>query len=473
MAAAADRENADPVEKARARILVADDEESMRFWLERSLARRGFEVETVANGTEALERLSARHYDLAIVDLKMPGLDGLQVLAAAQRKQVDTKLILMTAYGTIRSAVEAMRAGAFDYVTKPFEIEELALVIEQALTQRITSTRAPASDEADAEASRLLGDSQPLQAVRETIGLLRESSATVLITGESGTGKEVVAREIHRQSARSSGPFVVVPCAAIPSTLVENELFGHEPGAYSGATHSKRGLLARANGGTVFFDEVSEIEIGVQAKLLRFLQEHELTPLGAAAPVSVDVRVIAATSKDLGVAMQRGTFREDLFWRLHVVPVHLPPLRDRRDDIPVLVNAFLAKFCQEHRRPPLEIAPEALNALVGYAWPGNVRELMNAIERLVVLHGDQGRIRPEDLPSKIASSEGAPVLARSGALPYQDALQAFERDYLVGLLKRTRGNVSQAAQLAGVSRPSLHRKIQMLAIDAAEFRRQP
>ncbi|MFH2001522.1 MAG: sigma-54 dependent transcriptional regulator [Planctomycetota bacterium] len=468
-----DTEQAVPA--TRARILVADDEESMRFFLDRSLRRLGFEVESAVDGLKAIERFEARRFDVAVVDLKMPGADGIEVLTRIRSIEPGAIVILMTAYGTIRSAVDAMKQGAFDYITKPFEIDELQLLIDRALEKQAMEKENRALRQiVDSRSSYagLIGQSPAMHAVYETIDRVRASTATVLITGESGTGKELVARAVHVHSQHFNGEFVPLNCSALPENLIESELFGYEPGAFTGAVQQKRGLVERADRGTLFLDEISEIGLNAQAKLVRFLQEREFTRLGASEVHRVFLRIIAASNQDLQSAVREGRFRQDLYWRLNVVPLHLPALRERREDIPVLVSHFMELYCKPLGRPPDAITVDAMIVLSNYSWPGNVRELQNTIERLVVFHEDKASIDVDDLPEEIRSNTRASV--RRAVLDrmtsFQDAQRAFEIDYLSALFERTEGNVSKAAQLAGISRQNLHRRIKQLGLDPDLYR---
>jgi DNA-binding NtrC family response regulator len=368
-----------------------------------------------------------------------------------------------------------MQQGAFDYITKPFEIDELLLLIERALNQRATLRENRALRRiVDNRKSYggLIGQSTAMRGVYQTIDLLRTSSATVLITGESGTGKELLARAIHVHSEWSKGTFVPLNFAALPENLLESELFGYEAGAFTGALKRKRGLVERAQRGTLFMDEVSEISPGAQVKLLRFLQERRFTPLGATEPIPVELRVIAATNQDLEQRVEEELFRQDLFWRLNVVPIHLPPLRERREDIPPLASHFLERFSKSEKGRAKEFTLDTLIILSSYPWPGNVRELENTIERMVVLHGDQEKLGVEHLPQEIRDKAEALdlKLPNQDLIPYQEALGAFEREYLSDLFTFTGGNVSEAARLSGISRQNLHRRIKQLGINTDLFR---
>jgi DNA-binding NtrC family response regulator len=457
----------------RLRILVADDEESMRHFLQRALTRRHFEVECVESGEEALRAYRSRRHDLALLDLKMPGLSGHDVLVELRREDPELAVILMTGHGSIRSAVEAMREGAFDYITKPFETDELALQVERALERRRTireNRELKSLLDTRPGFAGLIGQSPAMRHVYQTIELLQKSRATVLITGESGTGKELVARAIHLRS-EPGGDFVPVHCAAIPGTLFESELFGHEPGAFTGATSMKRGLVERADGGTLFLDEISEVPTALQVKLLRFLQERTFRRVGETEERTVDLRVIAAANRDLAEEVAAGRLRDDLYFRLNVVPVHIPPLRERREDIPVLAAHFLEQQCAAREDSPRAFTREALIALTCHPWAGNVRELQNLVERVSILHAGREVLDTAHLPPLLdtGSSEGAG--ATDGDLgSFQSAQQRFERHYLERLLREAGGNVSRAARTAGLSRPSLHRKLNELGLDPDGFR---
>ena len=460
---------------AGARILVTDDEESMRYYLKRSLKRRGYRVEAAEDGEKALELEEARPFDVVVLDLKMPGMDGLEVLRRVRKLDPEVMVILMTAYGTIRSAVEAMRNGAFDYITKPFEIEELEILVERALEQRAflrqNRTLRQIVDNRRAYGG-LIGQSPAMRKVFQTIDQLRSSPATVLISGESGTGKELLARALHIHSELGDGPFVAVNGSALPDTLFESELFGYEPGAFTGALKRKRGFIEQADGGTLFLDEISEISLQAQAKLLRFLQERTFTLLGGTEPVTVDLRVIAATNRDLAHHVEKGAFRQDLFWRLNVVPVTLPPLRERREDIPILASHFLERYRAQAEAAVKGFSVDALLLLTHYDWPGNVRELENTVERMVVLNAHETELDATHVPPTIRDRTQVPKPPRpEGEVPpFPEALSAFEKEYLYGLLERTAGNISQAARQSGISRSTLHQKIKQHDLDPDRFR---
>lgn len=469
--------DAPPPARARTfRLLVADDEESMRFFVRRALERDGYAVEAFDSGDRAARAFEARPFDAAVVDLKMPGIDGLQVLERLRAADPEAVVILMTGHATIRSAVDAMRGGAFDYITKPFEVDELLLVVERALAHRATlreNRELRRLVDARTALGGLIGQSPAMRAVFDTIEQLRESDATVLIRGDSGTGKELVARAVHAASSRSGGPFVPIQCAAIPEALFESELFGHEPGAFTGAVSQRRGLLEKADGGTLFVDEIGDLSLPVQAKLERALQERELLRLGGTTPIPVDFRVLAATNRDLEALVRDGAFRQELYWRLNVVPLLLPPLRDRREDVPLLVDHFLQLAVQRLGVGRKTMTMEAMILLARQAWPGNVRELQNVVERLAVLHPESEELGIADLPEEIRSAVGSAaeqVPLDLTQLTYPDALLRFERDYLAALFERTAGNITEAARLAGLSRGHLHRKARQVGVDAEPFR---
>jgi len=464
-----------PTRQKGARLIVADDEESMRFFLQRSLRRHGHDVEAVASGDQAIELYESQPFDVAIVDLKMPGADGIEVLKRIRTANPEGLVIIMTAYGTIRSAVEAMWLGAFDYITKPFEIEELLLLINRALTQRATLREnrelRKIIDNRRAYGG-LIGQSQAMRKIYQRIDMLNQSASTVLIQGESGTGKELLAHAIHKHSPKAEGPFVPLDCAALPETLLESELFGHVAGAFTGALKAKRGIIERARNGTLFIDEISEVSQSAQIKLLRFLQERTFTPVGAAQPVKVDVRVIAATNRDLVKKIGEGTFRQDLFWRLNVVPVALPPLRQRREDVSILAAHFLERFNKVNKGKIKGFTLEAMIVLSNYTWPGNVRELENVIERMVVFNASKDQLDLPDIPQEIRDKSASSATFEPGGDPaaFQEALKDFERNYLSTLLNRTRGNISQAARLSGISRSQIHQKLKRLDLDPIDFR---
>ena len=459
-------------------ILVADDEASIRNVLTLVLKDRGYEVRSVANGQEALAELAIREYDVVISDVRMPLVDGLTLLKQALGKHPDLTFIMMSAYGAPDAALEAVAAGAYDYVQKPFKPEELVLVLRKAEERQrlvLENRRLRAGPVAGGPLERLIGASTALGEVQRQVRKLAPVSTTVLITGESGTGKELVARAIHELSPRAAMPFVAVNCGAIPAGLIESELFGHAKGAFTDAKTAKRGLFAEADGGTLLLDEVAELSAAAQVKLLRFLQEGEIRPVGENRAEKVDVRVLAATLRDLGKLVEKGEFREDLYYRLHVVNLRLPPLRERGDDVLVIARAFIHRFNRELNRelPVMGFTSAAESLVLHYGWPGNVRELENAMERAVLLtEGDF--IPPESLPERLWAlrSQRPPtpgpdsqVTAASGDLSLKRAMRELEERFIRAALRRTRGNRTHAAEVLEISHRALLYKIKEYAID--------
>jgi len=447
------------------RVLIVDDDESLRDSLALVLGAEGFEIATAADGAQALARLDEGTADIVLCDLRMPGGSGLELLPELARRRPEATLILMSAYGTEELALEAMRRGAYDYLAKPFQPAEALLAIRKA-TERERLRRA--NQLLQREVQRAVGErpivaaSAPMIAVLELIERAAEYKATVLLQGESGTGKELFARAIHLQSPRRSEAFVAVNCGAIPEALLESELFGHAKGAFTGADRARRGLFVEADAGTLFLDEVGELPLPLQVKLLRVLQEEEVRPLGESKSRSIDVRVIAATARDLEAEVAAGRFREDLFYRLNVLRVAVPPLRERSQDVPLLVDHFLAQFRSALGKPVRGIAEDAMQRLVAYRWPGNVRELENVIERAAILaSGDQLTLR--ELPSNVAHPEPA-APAEAGELSLRQARRAAEVEVIRRALRATRGNRTHAARLLGVSHRALLYKLKEYAI---------
>lgn len=448
------------------RVLVVDDEENMVHFLTKLLAREGYEVKGVLSGTEALECIKDTAYDLVLCDLKLPGADGMEVLKAVREALPETVVVMITAYGTIPSAIEAMRAGAYDYVTKPFRAHEILAVVDKGL-ERIRLRREVEYLRKVVEQrfgfGGFVGKSKPMQAVYTQIEKVATSRGTVLIQGESGTGKELVAKAIHYASPRKSGPFVVIDCGAIPEQLQESELFGHVKGAFTGAIATRRGLFEEAQHGTVFLDDVTDLPLGLQAKLLRALQEGEIRRVGDSRMIRVDVRVIAATNRDLEEEVRQGTFREDLYYRLNVFPIRLPPLRDRREDIPLLAEHFLARVAEEEKASPKRLSPDALRVLMNYSWPGNVRELRHALERAALL--SEGELIDErDLPPHLTlPREQLTVALPEDALTIPETtariVHEVERELIRRALARTANNRTEAARLLGLSRRALLYKL--------------
>ena len=442
-------------------ILVVDDDPDIREVLQDRLESLGYRVLMAPNGKEALELLGKQSPQMVLLDIEMPGMNGLEVLKEIRRREIDVTVVMITAYGTIERAVQAMKEGAYDFIPKPFEPDHIALIVQKALErERLKREVEILSEEVGERYHLVVGKSAKMN---QAIGSARKaasSKATVLLLGESGTGKEIFARAIHNWSERKGEPFVVINCVGLSRELLESELFGHEKGAFTGAHQLKKGKAELAHGGTVFLDEVGDISPEVQTKLLRFLQEREFERVGGTKPIRVDVRIIAATSRDLDRAVKEGNFREDLYYRLNVVPISLPRLRDRKEDIPSLAHYFLQRFSKEAKKNFTEITQEAQEKLLAYEWPGNVRELANAIERAVVL-GQSPRLTLQDLPSRIVATEPR---TKSDSLSYREAIDAYRRQFIIRALSQTQGNRAATAKLLGLQRTYLSRLIKTLRI---------
>jgi two-component system response regulator PilR (NtrC family) len=447
-----------------ARVLVVDDERSMRELLALMLRKEGYDVVVADGGEAAVAALQGGNFDLVITDLRMRRVDGLGVLRAAKEHSPDTVVLVITAFASTETAVEAMKLGAYDYITKPFKLEEIRLTIAKALERKRLreenlALRRELSQRQGLE--HFVGRSRKMLEIFETIKKTADSTSTVMITGESGTGKELVALALHRQSPRRHGPFISVNCGAIPEGLMESELFGHVKGAFTGAVSSAPGLFAAAEGGTLFLDEITEIPHAIQVKLLRAIQDRQIRRVGDTRDLRVDVRLIAASNRDLTRAVADGLLREDLFYRLNVIPIHLPPLRERREDIPLLVAHFIEKLGRATGRRVRGITPEALALLEAYHWPGNVRELENVIERALVL-GSGDMITPEALPPNLLRpaepADPIPELPEQG-FDLEATLDRMERRYILQALQRTGGNQTRAAALLGLTFRQLRYKV--------------
>jgi DNA-binding NtrC family response regulator len=464
---------------SRRRILIVEDNETARKQIQVFLeADPSVIVDTAANGSDALKALTDRPYSVIVTDLKMPRVDGLQLLEEVQKRRLPADVIITTGFGTIDHAVQAMRLGAADFLTKPINLEHLRLVIQRALRERALQDEVAVLREQLHDQfmfHSILSKSPRMHDLFELISHVAQTISTVLIFGETGTGKELVARAVHEASPRRVGPFIAVNCAALPESLLESELFGHEKGAFTSAAGQRKGRFELANGGTIFLDEVGEIPLAMQAKLLRVLQERRFERVGGAQTVEVDVRVIAATNRDLLRLSKEGKFREDLYYRLNVVKIDLPPLHERPEDIPLLAAHFVQKFCRPGV-PPKTISPEAMEALLQHRWPGNIRELENAIERACVTSRDD-TIKAENLPIEILKpSRPRYQLPVDLSRPLTDQLAeltaAFEERYLRRALKRTRSHIGRTARLTGLSRRTITDKIALYQIDKAEFKKE-
>jgi DNA-binding NtrC family response regulator len=459
-------------------LLVVDDEQDLLQLLRRSLEPDlNCDVATATSGKEAIRIVQDRQIDLVLADIKMPDMDGLELLGRIREEQPWLTVVLMTAYGCIELAVEAIKAGAYDFITKPFDHDSLVLTLRKALERSSLlreNLRLQRHVQDESAFQNLVGRSRAMQRVYETIQMVAKTDLTVLITGESGTGKDLTARAIHALSSRNRQPFVVVNCPAVPENILESELFGYRKGAFTHATQNRMGLFQEAHRGTIFLDEIGDISNSIQTKLLRVLQEKEIKPLGDTKSIQVDVRVVASTNRNLEEKIRRGEFREDLYYRLNVLPIVLPALRQRREDIPPLVDHLLAKRCAELAKSPKTVSPELMDLFLKHPWEGNVRQLENIILR-GILFAPREQIRPEDVGfGQTSCAVTLTVESDLGRLPYReakdDALRQFHSEYLQKLLKTTQGNVSQAAQLCGLERQGLQQVMRRYGIRAEDYR---
>jgi DNA-binding NtrC family response regulator len=449
-------------------ILIVDDEPNMQRVLRGLLRREGYRTLEACDGAGALEILANEPVEAVLTDFKMPRMNGLELLAEIQQRQLGVPVILLTAHGTIGGAVEALKKGAFDYLTKPFDPDEIQQVVAKAVRTHALQKSEATIATAENPEQLLLGESDALRRVKRLIERVAPTPATVLITGESGTGKELVARSLHLRSPRAAAPFVKINCAAIPEGLLESELFGHEKGAFTGAARRKLGRFELADGGTLFLDEIGEMPLASQPKLLRAIQDGRFYHVGGTHTIDVDVRLVAATNRDLDQEVRSGRFREDLYYRLNVVPIRLPALRERRADIPALAHLFVERFARRHNLPIEGIDPAAEQVLCAYAWPGNIRELENAIERAVLL-SEGSQIGLTDLPPEMSGAAGAQASSPPGAAAplrdrIRDATRQIEREAIEEALRATQGNVTQAARRLGLSRRGLQLKMKELEI---------
>ncbi len=446
------------------RILVVDDEPGIRQSLAGVLEDEGYQVETVGSGEKCLELLTNQSFDAILLDIWLPDMDGMETLLRIQEiPPADRPVVVMiSGHGNIETAVKATKLGAFDFLEKPLTIEKVTVVLKNGMHQRKMERELYRLNANATVGREIIGESIPMKALRQQLALMASTNGRVLIYGESGTGKELVAQAIHRMSTRSAEAFIEVNCAAIPEEMIESELFGHRKGSFPGAHDDKIGKLQRADGGTLFLDEVGDMSLKTQAKVLRALDEGRLEPVGATESIQVDARVIAATNKHLEEEIERGNFREDLFYRLNVIPFYVPPLRERMEDIPMLSDYFLRDFTKAYGRKPKELTPEAYQALSDYAWPGNVRELRNLMERIVIMN-PQTRIDARHIPLQPQKRANATKPAEwSGSL--QEVREGAERDYILKKLDEASGNVTRAAELLGLERSNLYRKMKTLGI---------
>ncbi|MCK4273214.1 sigma-54-dependent Fis family transcriptional regulator [bacterium] len=445
---------------ANEKILVVDDEESMCDFLSIMLKKQGYQITTALSAKEGLKKLAKEAYEVVISDLKMKEMNGLELIDEINKKETVPTVIIMTAFATIESAIEALKKGAFDYIIKPFKVDEIKLAVARALEQRKIRTenvylkKQLKKKEGFGE---IIGKSEILMEVLSQVRKIADSDSTVLLTGESGTGKELVARAIHQQSYRSEKPFITVNCGALPEGLLESELFGHIKGSFTGAIKDKDGLFKVASEGVFFLDEVGEMSPRIQVKLLRVLQEKEIVPVGGTSPIKVDIRLIAATNADLENEVSMGRFRKDLFYRLNVIPINIPPLRERKEDIPLLIDYFLKRYGQEPDGQEKKISAEAKKILCNHNWPGNIRELENILERAVTLQ-DDNTIVEKDLPEKIIKGQGR-VLAKTKELE-NPTLETIEKAYIFWILRESGWQKQRAAEILGIDPSTLYRKIE-------------
>jgi len=460
------------------KILIVDDEKSARYGMQRALASLDSDILEAGNGLKALEVIDREKPDLVIMDIAMPEMDGLEALEKLQETPAPPLVIMVTAHGSEKIAVDAMKKGAYDYIAKPYDVDELRMVARNAL-ERVSleheNRRLAEELKRRAGYGEIIGSSKPMRNVFDRIAKVAQTDVVVLIEGESGTGKELVANEIHRRSHRAGRPFVVMNCAALPENLIESELFGHEKGAFTGATAQRKGKFEMADSGTLFLDEIGDMSFNTQAKVLRVLQEQNFERLGAEKTIRVDVRIISATNKDLAAATKEGLFREDLYYRLKVVSMQMPPLRERKSDIIVLANHFLETFSSQHKKTIEVIVPEAARVIHEYPWPGNVRELRNAIESAVVLAGGN-TLEKEDLPPEIqgrAPDTGAGAFVVEDNLPFREwkkqMVEAAEREFFIRRLSENDHNISQTARALDMHRQSLQQKLRELGINVKEL----
>jgi len=443
-------------------ILIVDDERGIRESLSAVLRDEGFAADAVGSGEECLQALARRGYACVLLDVWLPGISGLDTLKQMRESNSDAAVVIISGHGNVETAVRATKLGAFDFIEKPLSIEKTVLTVRNALRQRqLERANAEMAAELSAEYA-MVGESVAMRALRKQIAVVAPTDGRVLISGESGAGKELVARAIHAQSRRAAAPFIEVNSAAIPEELIESELFGHVKGSFTGATAAKKGKFELADGATLFLDEVSDMSANVQAKVLRVLEEQRFEPVGSNTPVDVDVRVIAATNKRLDDEIEKGSFRADLFFRLNVIPFEVPPLRERVEDVPLLIEHFNKRFANAYGRKPKEFDPEAIELMQRYTWPGNVRELRNTIERVVIMH-QEPRVTIKDLP---AFGDAEPPASSYRFPSFKEASDAYHREFIQRKLDEAEGNVSRAAELMGIDRSHLYRRMKALEISA-------
>ena len=450
---------------SRSYLLVVDDEAGIRESLTSILKDEGYQVDAVASGEEALARANSGDFDVVLLDVWLPGIDGLQTLSRIQAMQRPPAVIMISGHGTIETAVRATKLGAFDFIEKPLSLEKIVVLVRNAVQQRRLAEENQLLRTELGQRYQVIGDSVPMKAMRQQIAVTAPTNGRVLIYGESGTGKELVARSLHAASLRNSGLFVEVNCAAIPEELIESELFGHVKGSFTGASEDKIGKFQKADGGSLFLDEIGDMSLRTQSKVLRVLEEQRFEPVGSNQTVSADVRVIAATNKNLEQEIARGAFRQDLFYRLNVIPFYVPPLRDRKEDIAILARHFLNEFSSAYGKRTRELSDTAMDILLRYPWPGNVRELRNLVERLVIVC-PHARIEPHHLPPELF--RGVPESPQQPYSTLHEARSAYEREFILRKLQEHRWNMTQTASALGLERSHLYRKMKSLGITAPD-----
>ena len=451
----------------RPHLLIVDDEAGIRESLSSILRDEGYQVEAVGSAEEALERAVLGDLEVILLDVWLPGIDGLEALSRLQAMTRPPEVIMISGHGTIETAVRATKLGAFDFLEKPLSLEKVLVLVRNAVQQRRLEEENVLLRSELGHRYQVVGDSVPMKALRQQIAVTAPTNGRVLIYGESGTGKELVARALHAASLRAKGPFVEVNCAAIPEDLIESELFGHRKGCFPGALADKEGTFQKAHGGTMFLDEIGDMSLKTQSKVLRTLEDQRFVPVGSDEAITVDARVIASTNKDLDEEISKGNFREDLFYRLNVIPFSVPPLRERKEDIPLLVRHFLKEFTASYGRRSREISDDAIEILMRYSWPGNVRELRNVMERIVIMNPTAVRIERKHLPPLIQRDGGRRAAGTEFSTLHQ-ARAAYERDYILKKLDENYGNVSRTAEVLGLERSHLYRKMRSLGIAAKE-----
>jgi len=463
----AEKEAVEKMSIATAKILIVDDSEGTRTLCSKILEKEGYRVTQAENGEQALKRIKENSYDLIVTDLMMPVMDGMELLEHIKAFHPDLPVIIMTAYASVATAVEAIKKGAYDYVPKPFNPGELQITIEKALERRkLVEENIHLKEQLKDkyQFDNIIGSSGPMQDIYKMVDKASHSNSNVVVYGESGTGKELIARAVHYNSARAEKPFVAVSCGAIPETLLESELFGYAKGAFTGANTDKKGQFEVANGGTLFLDEIGDVPASIQVKLLRVLQEREITRVGGTKPFKIDIRLVSATNKDLMEEVEAGNFRQDLFYRLHVVPIHLPPLRDRRSDVPLLAEHFLTKYCRENNKDIKGFSPEVMDQMMAYGWPGNVRELENIVQRIVTFE-ESDIATTESLPTNFRQQvEHHERLFREGVEDLEVMVDEVERHHIVRMLRQTGGRRTETARRLGIDRRTLYGKIKKYGI---------